>query len=72
MTSATATRSSTQATNNEQSAIILIADKFDGSGIEALESKGHQVVCDPSLSPETLPDAIATHDPHVLLSLIHI
>ena len=67
MTSVTATQTSSQTMTDEQAAIILIADKFDATGIEALESKGHRVVCDPSLSPETLPDAIETHDPHVLI-----
>ena len=67
MSSMTVTQSSSQDTSNEQAAVILIADKFDASGIEAMESMGHHVVCDPGLSPETLPDAIATHDPHVLI-----
>ena len=67
MTSVTATQSSSQTMTDEQAAIILIADKFDAAGIEAFESRGHRVVCDPSLSPETLPEAIEKHDPHVLI-----
>ncbi len=67
MTSATATESSPEIVNDPEAALILVADKFDASGIEALEAKGHRVVCDPALSPETLPDAVATHDPHVLV-----
>ena len=39
--------------------MILIADKFDASGIADLESLGHHVLCDPSLSADSLPDAIA-------------
>ncbi|MCP4833365.1 MAG: hydroxyacid dehydrogenase [Phycisphaera sp.] len=67
MTSATATKSSPEITEDAEAALILIADKFDASGVEALEAKGHRVVCDPGLSPDTLPAAIATHDPHVLI-----
>ena len=67
MTSATATQASPRNTNDEQAALVLVADKFDASGIEALESRGHRVVCDPGLSPETLPEAILRHDPHVLI-----
>ena len=46
---------------------ILIADKFETSGIEGLEALGCAVSCDPNLSPETLPDAIADQDPDVLI-----
>lgn len=52
---------------DESGAVILIADKFDASGIADLESLGHHVLCDPSLSADSLPDAIAAHDPHVLV-----
>ena len=48
-------------------AVILIADKFDASGIETLSNLGHRVVCIPDLSPETLPAAIDEHNPQVLV-----
>jgi D-3-phosphoglycerate dehydrogenase len=67
MTSATVTQSSPSTSNDEQASLILVADKFDASGIELLEAQGHMVVCEPGLTPETLPEAIATHDPHVLV-----
>ncbi len=49
---------STATTPASEGAVILIADKFDASGIEALSSLGHRVVSIPDLSPETLPAAI--------------
>lgn len=67
MTTATLETTDPTTAANEDAAVILIADKFDASGIAVLESLGHRVVCDPSLDPETLPNAIATHDPHVLV-----
>lgn len=38
---------------------VLIADKFDESGIEALKTAGCEVVSDPSLDGDTLRDAVA-------------
>jgi D-3-phosphoglycerate dehydrogenase len=46
---------------------VLIADKFEASGIEALKALGCQVTSNPDLSPETLPAAIAELDPHALI-----
>jgi D-3-phosphoglycerate dehydrogenase len=46
---------------------VLIADKFDGPGREALEALGCAVQCDGDLTAETLPAAIATQDPDVLI-----
>ena len=46
---------------------ILIADKFEASGISSLQAAGCEVVCDPELNPENLPAAVAEHDPDVLI-----
>lgn len=46
---------------------VLIADKFDAEGIEALRSFGVEVVSDPALGPDTLPQALASHAPEVLI-----
>lgn len=46
---------------------VLIADKFEASGIAALESRGFAVTVDPELSPETLPAAVANLKPQVLV-----
>ena len=67
MTTATIESPSPATAAAGDSAVILIADKFEASGIATLESLGHRVICDPTLDPETLPDAIASHDPQVLI-----
>ncbi|MEO1130392.1 MAG: NAD(P)-dependent oxidoreductase, partial [Planctomycetota bacterium] len=46
---------------------ILIADKFEQSGIDTLKGAGCTVVSAPDLTPDDLPDAIAEHDPEVLV-----
>jgi len=46
---------------------VLIADKFESSGVASLEAAGCEVVVDPSLGPETLPAALAGHQPRVLI-----
>lgn len=46
---------------------VLIADKFESAGVEALRSFGVEVVSDPSLGPDTLPQALATIAPEVLI-----
>jgi len=46
---------------------VLIADQFEQSGRDGLAALGCEVVFDPSLTPETLPDAIANLDPEVLV-----
>lgn len=46
---------------------ILIADKFEASGIAALEQLGCRVISDPALSAETIPAAIIEHNPDVLI-----
>lgn len=46
---------------------VLIADKFEASGIAALEALGCALHCDPDLGPEQLPEAMKAHDPDVLI-----
>ena len=46
---------------------VLIADKFEEAGVEALRRAGHEVRIDPDLSPETLAGAIADFGPEVLV-----
>jgi D-3-phosphoglycerate dehydrogenase len=46
---------------------VLIADKFEASGVSGLEQAGCTVHVDPGLAPETLPDAMARLDPEVLV-----
>lgn len=46
---------------------VLIADKFEKSGVEGLTALGCEVVSDPDLGPETLPGAMKEHDPDVLV-----
>jgi D-3-phosphoglycerate dehydrogenase len=46
---------------------ILVADKFEQSGLEGLKSLGCSVVYDPSLKDDALVDAIRMHNPDVLV-----
>ncbi len=46
---------------------ILIADKFEQVGRQRLADIGCQVVSDPSLGADTLPAALAEHDPDALI-----
>jgi len=46
---------------------ILIADKFEDSGLQALTGAGHQVAYEPGLSPETIAEAIGRTGPEVLV-----
>ena len=46
---------------------ILIADKFQPSGVSRLESAGCRVVCEPDLTGDDLSAAVERHDPHVLV-----
>jgi len=41
---------------------ILIADKFPAHWIKVLEEQGHQIVSNPSLDENTLPEAIQDHE----------
>lgn len=46
---------------------ILIADKFEKSGIDQLTSMGHQIVSVPDAGESGLPGAIAQHNPDILI-----
>ncbi len=46
---------------------VLIADKFEAAGIEAMARLGCQVELQPELTADTLGAAIAGHDPDVLI-----
>jgi D-3-phosphoglycerate dehydrogenase len=47
---------------------ILIADKFQPSGIEQLKAiSGSQVLYEPDVTPDTLPALVEKHDPDVLV-----
>lgn len=46
---------------------VLIADKFEQDGIDALGALGCEVVSEPGLTAEDLPGAIGSGDPEVLI-----
>lgn len=46
---------------------VLIADKFEASGVAELERLGCDVTVRPDLAPETLPDALAELSPTILV-----
>jgi len=46
---------------------VLIADKFEDSGVEALKVAGCDVVVEPGLGPDTLPEALAGNEPEILI-----
>lgn len=46
---------------------VLIADKFEASGIDAMKALAFDVVSNPDATPETLPDLLAQHNPDVLI-----
>ncbi|MCS7066453.1 MAG: hypothetical protein NZL85_09305, partial [Fimbriimonadales bacterium] len=46
---------------------VLIADKFEQSGIDGLNALGCTVIYDPSLKEASLIDALHQHDPDVLI-----
>jgi D-3-phosphoglycerate dehydrogenase len=46
---------------------ILVADKFEKSGLDTLRSLGHEVISEAGLTVDTLPAAIAKHNPGVLV-----
>ncbi len=46
---------------------VLIADKFEKSGIDALKDMGCDVINEPGATPETLADLLASHAPEVLV-----
>jgi D-3-phosphoglycerate dehydrogenase len=46
---------------------VLIADKFDQTGIEQLEAIGCRVQLSPDLTADNLPAAVSENDPDVLI-----
>ena len=50
-----------------QSLKILIADKFEQSGIDGLSALGCTLIYDPTLKEAALVDALRQHDPDVLI-----
>ncbi len=46
---------------------ILIADKFESFGVNGLQTLGCTVAHNPDLGPDTMPAAVAEHDPHILI-----
>jgi D-3-phosphoglycerate dehydrogenase len=46
---------------------VLIADKFEQAGIDALKKLGCDVVFEPDLTTDVLPDALKQHNPKVLI-----
>lgn len=46
---------------------VLIADKFEESGIQALKAAGCEVTVEPALGPDTLPEALGRIQPDVLI-----
>ncbi len=54
-------------TDRSSAARILIADRFESSGLEALKRLGCEVRLDPELAGGTLGDAVAEYDPDILV-----
>jgi len=46
---------------------VLIADKFESFGVSGLETLGCDVAHNPDLGPDTMPAAIAEHNPEILI-----
>ena len=46
---------------------VLVADKFEQVGVDGLQQLGCDVQVNPDLTPETLPAAIATFEPNILI-----
>ena len=46
---------------------ILIADKFDESGIEQLQTAGCEVISEPGTTADQIQSAIETHSPNILI-----
>ncbi|MDG2053069.1 MAG: 3-phosphoglycerate dehydrogenase family protein [Phycisphaerales bacterium] len=59
--------SATTSTVNTSRACVLIADKFETTGINALEQAGCHVITSPDLDPSTLPSALDEADPDILI-----
>lgn len=69
MTTATSTLQTTEAgpEADKSTLTVLIADKFEDSGVDALKRLGCRVEKNPDLTLETLGDAIRSVDPNVLI-----
>ena len=63
----TAAQSKSKQPVNAIISTVLIADKFNASGIDTLRALGHEVISEPGLDIDSLPDAIVEHDPGVLV-----
>jgi D-3-phosphoglycerate dehydrogenase len=63
----TAKRSNCESTPSDPTAVVLLADAFQESGIEYLETLGCVVTCDPSLKNEELILAIENVNPDILV-----
>ena len=46
---------------------VLIADKFEAEGVEGLRDLGCEIVHEPGLTPETMPEAVGRIDPAVIV-----
>lgn len=46
---------------------VLIADKFDDSGLEALEARSFDISFEPDLTAQSLPERMSTFDPDALV-----
>jgi D-3-phosphoglycerate dehydrogenase len=55
------------AATRQATLIVLVADKFDETGLDQLEALGCRVHYDADLTAETLPAALAEYDPDVLV-----
>lgn len=62
-----AATATTQELSRKSPMRVLVADKFETSGLTALENLGCEVTCDPDLAGETLVEAVAERDPEVLI-----
>jgi len=67
MANQTKERQACDGVSTKPPAVILLADSFRQSGIDALESLGCHVHMDATLCGEALADAIASSDPDVLI-----
>ncbi|MCZ6835177.1 MAG: 3-phosphoglycerate dehydrogenase family protein [Planctomycetota bacterium] len=61
------TVASTPDAESSSSLKVLIADKFEKSGMTGLEALGCQIQSLPDLNADNLPDAMKEHDPDVLI-----
>lgn len=55
------------ATSDRGEPRVLVADKFEKAGLEGIKALGCNVQFDPDLSPESLPAAVSTFQPEILV-----